>query len=134
MVGYGSNKGIVPMAFDAMFKKIASNTDPSIKYQVTLSMLEIYMEQVLSRKPDAACRGVFSGSRTSNVMLRSRTCSRQSPTASRSARIRKRDASLWPASQLTPCPRKLLDTHCAATPSALGTGTALSRSVPHFLR
>lgn len=134
MVGYGSNKGIVPMAFDAMFKKIASNTDPSIKYQVTLSMLEIYMEQVLSRKPDAACMGVFSGSRASNVMLRSRTCSRQSPTASRSARIRKRDASSWPASQLTPCPRKLLDTPCAAAPSALSTGTALSRSVPHVLR
>eukprot|EP00038_Savillea_parva_P019805 m.28932 g.28932 ORF g.28932 m.28932 type:complete len:991 (+) comp4561_c0_seq1:121-3093(+) len=55
MVGYGVNKGIVPMAFDSMFKKIADNKDPSIKFQVTLSMLEIYMEQVtdlLSKKSD----------------------------------------------------------------------------------
>mmetsp|Transcript_27741 Transcript_27741/g.72831 ORF Transcript_27741/g.72831 Transcript_27741/m.72831 type:complete len:1000 (-) Transcript_27741:1314-4313(-) len=46
MVGYGANKGIVPMAFDAMFRKIRDNKDPNVKYQVTLSMLEIYMEQV----------------------------------------------------------------------------------------
>lgn len=46
MVGYGANKGIVPMAFDSMFQKIKNNDDPTIKYQVTLSMLEIYMEQV----------------------------------------------------------------------------------------
>jgi hypothetical protein len=32
MVGYGENKGIVPIACDQIFKKIESNTDADRKY------------------------------------------------------------------------------------------------------
>eukprot|EP00002_Diphylleia_rotans_P029124 TRINITY_DN5913_c0_g1_i5.p1 TRINITY_DN5913_c0_g1~~TRINITY_DN5913_c0_g1_i5.p1 ORF type:complete len:883 (-),score=215.53 TRINITY_DN5913_c0_g1_i5:75-2723(-) len=46
MVGYGVNKGIVPISFDEIFKYIASSSDPKVTYRVSLSMLEIYNEQV----------------------------------------------------------------------------------------
>lgn len=45
-VGYGVNKGIVPLAFESMFKKITGNTDPNVTFEVTFSMLEVYMERV----------------------------------------------------------------------------------------
>ncbi|XP_070576240.1 kinesin-like protein KIF28 isoform X2 [Ptychodera flava] len=45
MVGYGENKGIVPITCDELFKTMAKgNSD--VKYQITFSMLEIYNEQV----------------------------------------------------------------------------------------
>ena len=50
MVGYGTNKGIVPIACDEIFKKIEDirSGPDSAKYQfqVTIQMLEIYNEQV----------------------------------------------------------------------------------------
>ncbi|XP_041375232.1 LOW QUALITY PROTEIN: kinesin-like protein KIF28P [Gigantopelta aegis] len=46
MVGYGPNKGIVPITCDELFKTIESNTDPNKRFEVTFSMLEIYNEQV----------------------------------------------------------------------------------------
>lgn len=46
MVGYGKNKGIVPMATNEIFSRMAANTDPKIRYEVSFSMLEIYMEKV----------------------------------------------------------------------------------------
>ena len=45
MVGYGPNKGIVPITCDELFKIIESSTTET-KYQVTFSMLEIYNELV----------------------------------------------------------------------------------------
>ncbi|XP_076461788.1 kinesin-like protein KIF28 [Babylonia areolata] len=57
MVGYGNNKGIIPLACDELFKGIEDKRQKAGKdedYQVTLSMLEIYNEQVrdlLSSKP-----------------------------------------------------------------------------------
>ncbi|XP_072169328.1 kinesin-like protein KIF28P [Diadema setosum] len=45
MVGYGQNKGIVPITCDALFKTIEAG-DGATKYEVTFSMLEIYNEQV----------------------------------------------------------------------------------------
>lgn len=45
MVGYGPNKGIVPITCDELFKMIEASTSGT-KYQVTFSMLEIYNEQV----------------------------------------------------------------------------------------
>ncbi|XP_022096097.1 kinesin-like protein KIF28P isoform X3 [Acanthaster planci] len=45
MVGYGPNKGIVPITCDVLFKTIESG-DGKVKYEVTFSMLEIYNEQV----------------------------------------------------------------------------------------
>ncbi|XP_020609741.1 kinesin-like protein KIF28P [Orbicella faveolata] len=45
MVGYGNNKGIVPITCDELFKAM-DNSAGDIKYQVSFSMLEIYNEQV----------------------------------------------------------------------------------------
>jgi hypothetical protein len=46
MVGYGNNKGIVPLACDEIFRRIEANTNKNLKYQVQFSMLEIYNEKV----------------------------------------------------------------------------------------
>ena len=46
MVGYGANKGIVPISCEEIFKRIAENKDPAIHYEVEVSMLEIYNEKV----------------------------------------------------------------------------------------
>eukprot|EP00729_Bicosta_minor_P015103 gene15103-21261_t len=46
MVGYGVNKGIVPLTFEDLFKTIAEDTNENVVHKVVFSMLEIYMEQV----------------------------------------------------------------------------------------
>ena len=46
MVGYGANKGIVPISCEEIFKRIADNKEPSLHYEVEVSMLEIYNEKV----------------------------------------------------------------------------------------
>ena len=46
MIGYGPNRGIVPLACHDVFARIAKNRDKSVEYQVTFSMLEIYNERV----------------------------------------------------------------------------------------
>ena len=46
MVGYGENKGIVPISCEEIFKRIESNKDTNIHYEVEVSMLEIYNEKV----------------------------------------------------------------------------------------
>ena len=45
-MGYGANKGIVPIACDEIFKRIASNENANKKFEVQFSMLEIYNEKV----------------------------------------------------------------------------------------
>ena len=54
MVGYGANKGIVPISCDEIFKRIGQNTDKDKTFEVQVSMLEIYNEKVqdLLIKPD----------------------------------------------------------------------------------
>eukprot|EP00045_Choanoeca_perplexa_P012559 m.137426 g.137426 ORF g.137426 m.137426 type:complete len:975 (+) comp16054_c1_seq5:1658-4582(+) len=47
MVGYGENKGIVPVTCEQLFKQIeAKGADSGVQCQVTFSMIEIYNEQV----------------------------------------------------------------------------------------
>ena len=46
MMGYGEDKGIIPMACERIFDRIVSNTDPDLTIRVEASMLEIYMEKV----------------------------------------------------------------------------------------
>ncbi|CAD7975040.1 unnamed protein product [Amoebophrya sp. A120] len=46
MVGYGANKGIVPLACDEIFQRIDKNKDKNLEYDVVVSMLEIYNEKV----------------------------------------------------------------------------------------
>ena len=46
MVGYGVNKGIVPISCEEIFKKIEKNKTEDKVYEVQVSMLEIYNEKV----------------------------------------------------------------------------------------
>lgn len=46
MVGYKTNKGIVPISCDEIFRRINSTKSSSKQYEVTVSMLEIYNEKV----------------------------------------------------------------------------------------
>jgi len=46
MIGYGTNRGIVPLACEEIFQRIAENKDADKSYQVTVSMVEIYNERV----------------------------------------------------------------------------------------
>ncbi|XP_067934246.1 kinesin-like protein KIF28 [Watersipora subatra] len=46
MVGYGKNRGIVPIICDDLFKTMNQNNAANMRYEVTFSMLEIYNEQV----------------------------------------------------------------------------------------
>ena len=54
MVGYGANKGIVPISCDEIFRRIGENKDADKTFEVQVSMLEIYNEKVqdLLIKPD----------------------------------------------------------------------------------
>uniref|UniRef100_A0A1I8I6D7 Kinesin-like protein n=1 Tax=Macrostomum lignano TaxID=282301 RepID=A0A1I8I6D7_9PLAT len=57
MVGYGSNRGIVPITCDELFKTIAENSSNSAqRYEVTFSMLEIYNENVRDLLGDASAK------------------------------------------------------------------------------
>ncbi|XP_064604048.1 kinesin-like protein KIF28 [Liolophura sinensis] len=46
MIGYGPNKGIVPITCGELFKAIEDNKDQKKQLQVSFSMLEIYNEQI----------------------------------------------------------------------------------------
>lgn len=46
MMGYGEAKGIIPIACERIFDRIAGNTDTNLTIKVQCSMLEIYMEKV----------------------------------------------------------------------------------------
>ncbi|CAH8619550.1 unnamed protein product [Schistosoma intercalatum] len=46
MIGYGPNRGIVPIICEQLFDRIGKNNDPDKKFQVTLTMMEIYNEQI----------------------------------------------------------------------------------------
>ena len=59
MVGYGANKGIIPISCDEIFKRIGENKEPDKTYEVQVSMLEIYNEKVqdLLIRPDKRPQG-----------------------------------------------------------------------------
>jgi hypothetical protein len=46
MVGYGANKGIVPISCDEIFRRIRECEDKEKIFEVSVSMLEIYNEKV----------------------------------------------------------------------------------------
>ncbi|CAI2734004.1 unnamed protein product [Schistosoma spindalis] len=46
MIGYGPNRGIIPIICEELFDRIDKNKDPDKKFQVTLTMMEIYNEQI----------------------------------------------------------------------------------------
>mmetsp|Transcript_74441 Transcript_74441/g.230919 ORF Transcript_74441/g.230919 Transcript_74441/m.230919 type:complete len:772 (-) Transcript_74441:87-2402(-) len=46
MVGYGKNKGIVPISCEEIFKRIEVNDNNSLHFEITASMIEIYNESI----------------------------------------------------------------------------------------
>ena len=46
MIGYGVNKGIVPISCNEIFRRIEANDNPDKSYEVQVSMTEIYNERV----------------------------------------------------------------------------------------
>lgn len=46
MVGYGPNKGIVPISCEEIFERINKNDIPNKEFQIQFSMLEIYNEKI----------------------------------------------------------------------------------------
>ena len=42
MVGYGNNKGIVPISCEEIFNRINENKDPNLHFEIEVIMLEIY--------------------------------------------------------------------------------------------
>lgn len=44
MLGYGENKGIIPLVCDSIFEKIKNDKDVTRSYEVKVSMMEIYNE------------------------------------------------------------------------------------------
>lgn len=46
MIGHGKNEGIVPIACNEIFKRIKMNSNPNLKFEVQISMLEIYNEKI----------------------------------------------------------------------------------------
>ena len=62
MIGYGENKGIVPLATEEIFKRIKANTDKDKHYEVVAMMCEIYNEKVqdlmipVQKRPNAGLK------------------------------------------------------------------------------
>jgi kinesin family protein 1 len=46
MIGYGANKGLIPIICNSIFEKINHNQDGTRSFEVKVSMLEIYNEAV----------------------------------------------------------------------------------------
>lgn len=46
MVGYGNNKGIIPLVCEEIFKRVREADNPNAKYDVKVAMLEIYNEKI----------------------------------------------------------------------------------------
>lgn len=62
MVGYGANKGIVPISCEEIFFRINSNSNCDKSFEVLVSMLEIYNEKVqdllvsINKRPSAGLK------------------------------------------------------------------------------
>eukprot|EP00916_Digyalum_oweni_P022861 GHVL01037854.1.p1 GENE.GHVL01037854.1~~GHVL01037854.1.p1 ORF type:complete len:935 (+),score=194.69 GHVL01037854.1:93-2897(+) len=56
MVGYGANKGIVPMVCEEIFERVVKGQSADTQFEVTVSMLEIYNEAVQDLLVKAANR------------------------------------------------------------------------------
>ena len=46
MTGYGTNKGIIPLACAEIFNRIKDNSDPDLGFEVEVQVCEIYNEIV----------------------------------------------------------------------------------------
>lgn len=55
--GYGANRGIIPVAADELFKRIEANKEADLSFQVTLRIIEIYMEKLQDLLVDKSTKG-----------------------------------------------------------------------------
>lgn len=55
--GYGANRGIIPRCADELFKRIEGNTDKDLSFQVTVRIIEIYMEKLQDLLVEASKKG-----------------------------------------------------------------------------
>ena len=46
MIGYGNNKGIVPISCEEIFNTINQNKDPNLHFEIEVIIVEIYNEKV----------------------------------------------------------------------------------------
>ncbi|XP_072906571.1 kinesin-like protein KIF28 [Hemitrygon akajei] len=53
MIGYGPDRGIIPLICDELFKAIKQNQERDKQYQIYFSMLEIYNEKVMDLLSEA---------------------------------------------------------------------------------
>ena len=44
--GYPGNAGIIPLAANQLFAKIGGENNPDVRFEVTVQMVEIYMEKI----------------------------------------------------------------------------------------
>ena len=44
--GYTGNAGIIPMAATELFRRIGAETESNVRYEVSVQMVEIYMEKI----------------------------------------------------------------------------------------
>lgn len=52
MIGYGENKGIVPLSCEEIFNRIEHSTEKELAYTVSVRMIEIYKEEVFDLLSD----------------------------------------------------------------------------------
>ena len=45
-MGYGEDRGIIPLSCHELFRRIEANTDSTLSYRVEVSYMEIYCERV----------------------------------------------------------------------------------------
>lgn len=45
-MGYGEDRGIIPLSCHELFRRIEANKDPTLSYRVEVSYMEIYCERV----------------------------------------------------------------------------------------
>ncbi|KAF8934782.1 hypothetical protein EDD21DRAFT_213248 [Dissophora ornata] len=46
MMGYGEERGIIPLSCHELFRRVEANKDPTLSYRVEVSYMEIYCERV----------------------------------------------------------------------------------------
>lgn len=56
MIGYGANIGIVPISCNEIFNRISKRTSATMKFEVMVSMVEIYNEKVQDLLIDSELR------------------------------------------------------------------------------
>lgn len=45
-MGYGEDRGIIPLSCHELFRRIEANKDPTVSYRAEVSYMEIYCERV----------------------------------------------------------------------------------------